>query len=247
MLGSSYTVGAGVPMERTFSSLVEQRLNTVDANSVYDRSEILNFAQAGYSILRRQALFEKNALEFDIDLVADMSSSGEAHLAIRNLRAAVKDKIPDVDPILLDIVRRAAVTSEMSDDVIETRLGPYSREILRWGYGQLSLTAKQHGVEAVVFVLPTTTDTEATFRQEWEALSQIARESGLNAVSLEGVYGPPNDRHVLRLAPWDTHPNVKGHALLGERIYREFMNLGYISRKKGSADSPASRAASDNE
>jgi D-alanyl-lipoteichoic acid acyltransferase DltB (MBOAT superfamily) len=247
MLGSSYTVGAGVPMERTFSSLVEQRLNTVDANSAYDRSEILNFAQAGYSILRRQALFEMNALDFDIDLVVDMSSSGEAHLAIRNLRAVVKDKIPNVDPILLDIVRRAAVTSEMSDEVIETRLGPYSGEILRWGYRQLSIKAKQHGVEALVFVLPTTTDTEAAFREDWEVLSQIARESGLTAVSLEGVYGPPNDRHALRLAPWDTHPNVKGHALLAERIYREFMNLGYMSRKKVSADSPASRAAIDNE
>jgi hypothetical protein len=230
MVGSSYTVGAGVVMESTFPSLVEERLNAADIGSPYRRFEVLNFASAGYSILRRQALFEKNALDFDIDLVVDMSISGEAHLAVRNLRAAVKHKLPDLDPILLDIVRRAEVVAEMSSEAIESRLGPYSDEILRWGYQQLSLAARQNNVEALVFVMPRVDDTDAIYREEWEALSKMAQEAGLTAVNLEGVYGPLNKRRALKLALWDSHPNTEGHSLLAERIYDEFMNLGYLMK-----------------
>jgi D-alanyl-lipoteichoic acid acyltransferase DltB (MBOAT superfamily) len=236
MLGSSYTLGAGVAMESTFPSLVEQRLNA-GSSTPYDSIEVLNFASAGYSILRRQALFEKDALAFDVDLVIDMSISGEAHLAVRNLRTAIQEAIPDVDPALLEIVRRAGVTSEMSSEAIESRLGAYTDEILSWGYHQLSLLAKRNDVETLVFMLPRVDDTDAIYREEWLALSKIAEEAGLAAVSLEGVYGPLNKRRALKLAPWDSHPNIEGHALLAERVYREFVNLGYLSRREDFAGS----------
>ena len=246
MLGSSYTVGAGVVMESTFPSLVEERLSSADADSPYSRVEVLNFASAGYSILRRQALFEKNALEFDIDLVVDMSITGEAYLAVRNLRAAVQDKLPDLDPILLDIVRRAHVTSEMSSEAIESRLGAYTDEILRWGYEQLSLKARQNNVEALVFMLPRVDDTDAIYREEWKALSKMTQEAGLTTVSLEGVYGPLNERRALKLALWDSHPNIEGHSLLAERVYREFISLGYL-RKGVAAGSTPTQIGTTNE
>lgn len=246
MLGSSHTLGAGVVMENTFPSLVERRLNTGDINSLHRKVELLNFAHAGDSILRRLARLHKNAIAFDIDFVVDMSVSGEAHLAVRNLRDAVRDSTPDMDPALLDIVRRAAVTPEMSSEAIESRLGPFADEILRAAFQQLSLTAKQNNVKAVVFVLPRVDDTDAIYREEWESISKLVHEAGLMAINLEGVYGPLNNRSALKLASWDWHPNTEGHALLAERIYQEFTNLGYLTSKVD-ASSSISRRSGNNE
>ena len=165
------------------------------------------------------------ALEFDIDAVVDVSVSGEAQLAIRNLRDAVIGRTPGLDPVLLEIVRRARVTAEMSSEQIENRLGPFVDEILRFGYQQLALAASKNKVDALVLVLPRLDDTDAIYRAEWESLSRMMREAGLEAVSLEGVYGPLSERSTLKLASWDWHPNIDGHALLAERIHPELLRL----------------------
>jgi hypothetical protein len=117
----------------------------------------------------------------------------------------------------------------MSGDTIDSRLGPFSDEILRFGFQRLSLTAMQNGVDALIFVLPRVDDTDALYRNEWESLSKIVREAGLTALSLEGAYGPLNSRSALKLASWDWHPNTEGHALLADRLYREFMVLDYFA------------------
>jgi hypothetical protein len=246
MFGSSHTVGAGVLMEDTFPSLVEERLNTANIDSRYREVEILNFASAGDSILRRVARFQKKALNFDIDAVVDMSVSGEAHLAVRNLRDAFIAGTPDLHPVLLDIIRRAAVTPEMSSDEIDNHLGPFVDEMLRFAFGQLSMTAKQNNVDAVVFVLPRLDDTDALYREEWQSISKLVREAGLIAVSLEGVYGPLNNRSTLKLASWDWHPNTEGHALLAERIYQEFQRIGYLAMKPHVGDSTSTGVGSYN-
>ena len=242
MLGSSHTLGAGVVMERTFPSLVEQRLNSGDINSSHAKVELLNFSSGADSILRRVTRFQKDALPFDIDLVADAAITSEAHLAVRNLREAVRARTPDMDAALLDIVRRAAVTPEMTDDAIESRLGPFAQEILRFGFQQLALTAKQNDVEVLVFVLPRVEDTDTVYSEAWDLLSNLLREVGITAINLEGVYGNLNDKSSLRLALWDRHPNAEGHALLAERIFQEFTSLGYFATKPDAIDPVSSRA-----
>jgi len=246
ILGSSHTVGAGVVIQHTFPSLVEQRLNSDDFDSPFRKVEILNFASAGDSILRRLTRLQKKALDFDIDAVVDMSVSGEAFLAVTNLRDAVINKTPDLDAHLLDIINRAAVTSEMSTEAIDSRLSPFAAEILRFGYQQLAMTARQNQVEALVFVLPRLDDTDAIYREEWESISKLVRKAGLIAVNLEGVYGPLNDRSTLKLASWDWHPNTEGHALLAERIYQELVRLDYLAMKAAAGDSIAAGAGSNN-
>ena len=245
MLGSSHTVGAGVLLEDTFQSLVERRLNSGDVGEPRRKVEILNFASAGDSVLRRLARFQMRALEFDIDAVVDVSVSGEAQLAIRNLRDAVIGRTPGLDPVLLEIVRRARVTAEMSSEQIDNRLGPFVDEILRFGYQQLALAASKNKVDALVLVLPRLDDTDAIYRAEWESLSRMVHEAGLEAVSLEGVYGPLSERSTLKLAPWDWHPNIAGHALLAERVYPELFRLDGLTSIAGEIGAASTNAESN--
>jgi hypothetical protein len=232
-------------MEDTFPSLVERRLNSHADGLTYRHTEILNFAIPGDSILRRFTRFQRKALEFDIDAVVDISVSGEGHLAVRNLRDAVLERTPDLAPELLNIIRRAAVSAEMPSDAIDSRLGPFSNEILSYGYRQLAVSARQNDVAAVVIMLPRLDDTDEVFRDEWELISALADEAGLDAIGLQGVYGPLNDRNTLKLASWDWHPNAEGHALLADRIYREFQRIDFLATKPRVGESKTSGLGSD--
>lgn len=227
MLGSSHALGAGVEVDETFPSLLEKYLNDGGRGSGYRSFELLNFANAGDSILRRLVRFQKNALDFDLDAVVDMSVTDERHLTIRQLRIAVRSRTPDIHPRLLDVIRRAEVTPEMSNDEIERRLGPYGDGIVGWAYRELALTAERHNVEVIVFVLPRVDDTDAVYLDEWRKLSKSGQDAGLTMVGLGGVYGSINKRSSLKLASWDWHPNAKGHALIAGRLYQELKNLGY--------------------
>jgi hypothetical protein len=235
MLGSSHTVGAGITVDKTFPSLVEERLNNGDFQSTYTNFELLNFANAGDSILRRLARFQKEVLPFDVDAVVDMSITGERHLAVRQLRSAVKDRIPEIDPFLLDVIQRAGPTPEMSNDEIERRLGPFSDEIISWAYAELARLAVRHKVKALVVVLPRLDDTAAVYQDEWQRLSKIAQQAGLTAINLGDVYGSINKRSSLKLASWDWHPNANGHALLADRLYQELLALQFIPVDTGGA------------
>ena len=158
-------------------------------------------------------------------MVIYMSVTDEIQFALRNLRDVVKHSTTDVDPALLDIARRAEVTADMTADEIERLLRPFGEELIVWGYQELARFAREHNVPAIVFVLPRTGDTDSHYENEWEFLSRVAEDAGLVVVDLWGVYGPVRDRSKLKLAPWDWHPNAKGHELLGLRIYQDLVEL----------------------
>ncbi len=231
LLGSSHTLGAGILMENTFPSILERQLNAGRMDFSRPRIELLNFALAADSILRRLARFQQDALDFEIDMVVDIAMSGEEQLVVSNLREAIKDRNPGLDAALLDIVNRAAVTPEMSKEAIDSRLGPFADEILLLAFQKLSHAAKQNAIEALVFVLPRVDDSDAIFDKEWQHLSKLLNEAGLTAINLGGVYGSLNDRNRLKLASWDWHPNTEAHALVAERIYHEIRNLDQFATR----------------
>ena len=242
MLGSSYTVGAGVPVDDIFPSRVVQKINRGSSGTGPQTYEYLNLAYGGDSILRRLARLEKQALEFGIDLVLDMAITDEMYLAVRNLRDIARKPSLDVDPYLRDVIRRAGVTPDMSDDQIEHLLRPFGDEVCRWGYSQLAKMAEQYGFDVVVFVLPRTSDTNRSYQKEWRLLSAMSGESGVKFVELGGVYGPFSEVNSIKLAPWDWHPNAAGHERLAERIYQELQGLEFLPFAQVVHDSSVSRA-----
>jgi len=225
MLGSSYTVGAGVEVDFIFPSLLQQFLNDNNTGADYDKFEVMNLAYPGESVLRGSTRLEKQALEFGVDVAIYMSVTDEIQFALRNLRDVVRHSVTDVDPYFLDVIKRAEVTADMSADEIERRLRPYGEELIEWAYGDLARFAREKNVPVIVFVLPRTGDTDNHYWKEWDFLSQTIKEAGLVVVDLDGVYGPIRDRSDVKLAPWDWHPNAKGHELLGRRIYQELIEL----------------------
>jgi len=228
ILGSSYTEGAGMQIEQIFASLLRKQLNDSNTGAGFQNFEVLNISYGGDSIIRRLARLQKNGIPFDIDLVLDMATTVEKDVAVRNLREAVANSTPDLDPFLLEVAARAGVTAEMSSEEIERLLTPYGEELCRWGYERLARISEQYEFPAIVFVLPLTGDSDSRYWSQWDMVSNLSSDAGLTAVDLHDVYGPLSERHNLRLAPWDWHPNTKGHEMIAARIYRELMELEII-------------------
>lgn len=227
-LGSSYTVGAGVDVDLIFPSRLQDQLNDREGGHGTLKYEVINFAYPGESIIRSSARLNQQALDFDVDLVIYMSVTDEIQFALRNLRDVIKRSTSNVDPYLLDVARRANVNAELTADEIERRLRPFGEELIAWGYDGLMRFSQENDVPAIVFVLPRTGDTQKRYEEEWQLLSQVVTKSGLQVSDLRGVFGSIRDRSNLKLAPWDWHPNAKGHELLGDRIYQELMELDIV-------------------
>jgi hypothetical protein len=50
-------------------------------------------------------------------------------------------------------------------------------------------------------------------------LNRYARDAGFVILDVSDVF-KTHDAAKLTLAPWDAHPNVKGHELLADALYR---------------------------
>ena len=59
-------------------------------------------------------------------------------------------------------------------------------------------------------------------------LATRAEAAGWTVLSLEGVYDG-HDPDDLRIAPWDHHPNARGHALIADRLYDALREAGFFT------------------
>jgi hypothetical protein len=59
---------------------------------------------------------------------------------------------------------------------------------------------------------------EDPWQDDTATLFQIAREAGFVVLNLIDVY-KNQDIKSLRVAGWDSHPNVKGHKLIASKLY----------------------------
>ena len=66
VIGDSYTMGSGVPIEGVYHSVLEQRLNDRADGTSY---ECLNFGVAGYPMLQYALVLEQKVLDWDPDLI----------------------------------------------------------------------------------------------------------------------------------------------------------------------------------
>jgi hypothetical protein len=55
----------------------------------------------------------------------------------------------------------------------------------------------------------------------------IAASAGFDVIDLSDVY-EGSDRESLWVAEWDAHPNARGHALVGSRLYQRLREKPHL-------------------
>ena len=240
LLGQSHVLGTFVGDDESFENVLEDRLNREDNTG--RRYEILNFAVTNHSLLQEIALLEDRVLDFDPDVViVTVPSKGRARSA-EHLVTVVESGAALPDEQLRTLVANAGLDGSFTEGIplpfattrrLAAALGlpvriPYaeahvrardiSAELSAWAVSRLAQLTAERGIVPVLLALDNVGDPPAEPVLEL----QLAREHGVLVVDLFDVYaGIPHE--PIRISSWDSHPNVRGHQLIADRLYSELL------------------------
>jgi hypothetical protein len=214
LVGSSLSLGGGVPQEQTFEALMEDRLNREEPASSRRRFEILNFSVLAYGILQNVAVTEKRIFPFQPNSVLLMIHSNEEIRMEEYLVSLLKEGIPIEYPYVREKLQQAGVKPGMQEPELRRRLTSVSRDLVKWSYLRIAQLCKEHGVPVVGVAFP---QARPITDNELETVAGWAAAAGIPVLSLQGVYdGHPFNAVRLK---GDPHLNQLGHQLVANRLY----------------------------
>jgi D-alanyl-lipoteichoic acid acyltransferase DltB (MBOAT superfamily) len=218
LTGPSFVMGYGVADGEDFESLLEDRLNSENTGSPYNRYEILNFAVPGYSAIQDLMVLEQKALPFQPKAFFFMAHQREEDAVVLYLadRISVGAELPYPD--LMELAHKAGAEPGATKGETERLLQPVGSEILSWTYRRIVEVSRAHGILPVWIFMPTLED--PLRQEEIDHLKRVAAESGFIVLDLSDAYDQQNLESLV-VAYWDKHPNAKGHALIAEDLYRK--------------------------
>jgi len=216
LLGTSMTVGAGVPVEQTMETLLEDRLNREGPGAPQRHYEILNFSVGAYGIMQNVALLDKSVLAFKPNAVlVGVFSVDAARMGVYLLRLT-RSHLPIPYPYVREKLQEAGVDASMQYPELMRRLGPIVEDLVRWSYQYILETCRQKGIAVLGIVLP---EPGPKAGHDIDQAARLAAAAGLPLLDLRGVYGTqPADSFRLDI-PLDPHWNARGHKLISDRVY----------------------------
>ena len=220
MLGASSVMGWGVEDEQTFEAVLERMLNMSLTDDQWTRIESLNFGVPGYYPLQQRPTLDK-AFRFKPHAVLYIATGRELSRAAYYLGQASLEGVAIPYPALQSIAEEADLASAEDQSDAVRRLEPYESRLLAWLYGEMVRECARRGVHPVLVFLPQVDGSE--WQEETPETLAIARRSGFHVIDLSGVY----DKHEgdLRIAEWDSHPDVDGHRLVAEELHRQVTRI----------------------
>lgn len=215
LLGESMSLGAGVPQEQTFETVLEDRLNREEPTASRRRFEILNFSVLAYGILQNVAVTERKIFPFEPNSVLLMIHSNEEIRMEVHLVSLLKAGIPIEYPYVRQKLQEAGIKPGMEEPELRRRLPLVSPDLVRWSYQRVARLCQEHGVPVVGIAFP---QPREPTDNELARISRWAAAAGIPVLSLEGVYAGHRFSSV-RLRG-DPHLNQFGHQLVANRLYQ---------------------------
>jgi hypothetical protein len=218
LMGPSFVMGYGVNDGEDFDSLLEERLNRENSGNPYAGYEILNFAVPGYSAIQNLMVLEQKSLAFQPNAVFYMAHQREEEAVVKYVADRMSVSADLAYPELVELAHQAGVEQGATKVETERVLQPVGTEILSWTYRRIVEVSRAHGILPVWIFMPTL---ENPLRQEEiDHLKHVAAEAGFIVLDLSDAYDN-QDLDSLVVAYWDKHPNIKGHSLIAEDLYRK--------------------------
>jgi hypothetical protein len=226
LLGSSYTMGGGVPQESTVEALLEDRLNREAIDSRHRRYEILNFSVGGYGILENVAVAERKVFPLAPHAVLLVIHSVEYTRILSTLVTRVRANTRIEYPYVQRKLDEAGVQPGMLEPELRRRISSVARDLIRASYEQIAETCRKHGVPLVGIAFPAPDGIPNTARSLAQVVS-LATSAGIPVVDLPDVYAgrPVTDVWLKTSGPQsqdkDIHLNALGHKLVADRLFEQ--------------------------
>jgi len=236
VLGDSFTVSAGVPFERIYTSLVEDALR-----KRFPEVSVVNLAVGGYNIVQYGLVLEEVGLDLEPDLTL-VSVYPENDFSMytydRNYRVAAGREAAEPERRWYErlyIYRaflgklEARVSAWLGKNGDETKVasgGGWEANLS--ALRAIAERARSRNIPLAVAILPSTSPLEQQ-RNVFDRVLGFCRQHGLSCVDLLRPFMEANVRaSSLRLNALDAHPNEKYNALVAgyltpylEKLYSE--------------------------
>ncbi|MEF8699893.1 MAG: hypothetical protein V5B33_11365 [Candidatus Accumulibacter sp. UW20] len=216
VLGASSVMGWGVGDGETFEALLEDRLNREPVSTAFKQVELLNYGIPGYQPPAQLATLDR-ALAMQPNAVVYIAAGREISRSADYLAEVVGKRMPIPYPALASIVERSGVRPDMDQAAALKLLQPQAAEILQAVYELIAQRCRENGIRPVWVFMPQVR--EGSWQEETPQTVRLATAAGFSVINLADVY-EGEDKATLRLAEWDDHPNMLGHRLVADALYR---------------------------
>jgi hypothetical protein len=220
VVGSSFTMPAGVPLEGSWHYQLEQRLDALDPAR---KHEAINFAVGGYSARQMIAVLKKKVFAYSPQLVLFELTTHTPYL----------DYPPDFysKPYAVPAVTHPFFRSFVLDRLRAPAAGP-NADAVPYASDRLAAVdatmqeaagiAAEHGVPICFLVLNMNQETAANAK----ALLGVARRHSSCAVDTTPAFAGM-DLAKLVIYPIDAHPNAIAHGIFADAV------KPYVARELG--------------
>jgi hypothetical protein len=220
LLGTSMTVGAGVPLDQTMETLIEERLNSEGPGAPARHYESLNFSVGGWGIMQSATVMDERVFDFSPDALMVGVFSVEVGRMTTYLASLVKSRVPIPYPDVRAKIAKTGATPDMENAELYIKLAPISKDMVLWSYRHIVEAGRRRGIPVVGVVLPEPRPTDVLAGRDIEESVKLAAAAGMTLLDLRGVYdGQPVDS--LKLPGADPHWSARGHKLIADKVFEQ--------------------------
>lgn len=253
VLGDSWTFGSGVELKDTYGKQLEHLLNSSSLTNM--QYQVINAGVGGYNTVNEVRFFEKKlmGLRPDLVIVGYNIHNVEIGRMYVNEGSGTKRVIyegPQTALLpygLMNKIRRSSTLLQIMFNNSETIL--YALRVRRYdslysvtnegwqavqsSFDRLSALARSGSAKAMVVMFPILSNLNKSypFLPIHDIVKQAAEQSDMLFCDLYPTFKGHSARS-LWLHPLDRHPNVVGHRLISEGIYKFLIELQLVGRRK---------------
>lgn len=220
VIGDSFTMAEGVPIESAYHSVLEERFNELHKDKKY---EFINFGVAGYSLVQYVSVIKKKALEFKPDaILIGFCAANDSKLP--NMEAFKKPyKVkPETNgfyhfhslSLLGDVYKkyyrifRNRVPGENADP-----------DYVYKNFKELSEISAKYNIPILIAYI-----SNISSSVDFQLIQDAAQKYDLELVDATGPFGKEfKNEHIIYLT--DRHPSIEANRLMADDLYPKVLDF----------------------
>lgn len=230
VIGDSFTMPAGVEIEESYHSLLEEKLNKEQRESTY---QLINFGVGGYNLRQYLGVIKFKAQEYNPDLIMVGFCPASDHLTPRN---GIFEQEYKVKPVTYPFFRSFVVEETLKQTLrmlknennkqkinnavtFSKKQNKYMSHI----FSEMNAYSEKKNIPIIIIYL------HYLHNERYASeLEELVVDNGLNFVDVSLPFKGENVNEY-RIYRTDGHPNGKANRIFAEQLY-DYLNKGEFIR-----------------
>ncbi len=219
LLGDSVSQGWGVDQNKSFASLLENRLNASPPEGAPERFEVINFSVTGYDLTQILDVATEDVPRFEPDVyILSLTELAVFRNWCEHLAWTIRLGIDPKYDSLREIVRQSGASRSDAPLAILGKLAPFRMQAIRSIIDEIKSRAAQHHTPFFIVLMPSPEDGEMSQRR-FSGIPELLSSLNVPFIDLRDTFDGILDMESLRINPFDVHPNARGHRMICNNLY----------------------------